>query len=215
MTDSSEESRDTNPRLDRIEVALWIGLLVFGSWIAFEWLTAEPPAVVAATATPERESPPASLFPRDLIEAEALGVRETSRAFDYSLRPIEADPTQAGTGWSRDGYMQARGASEGDFIDFGLPRRYPGDYRIVVYLTRAPEHGVVAFRVNGERIGDEIDLSSDARTTPTGPISLDVVSLQGRGDRLRIEVVRAGERGPGGFDFALDGIRLEKIALRD
>lgn len=197
-----KDAREARSLIDRIEIVLWISLLGFGSWVAFAWLTDEPLAKPA----------PLAEFPSDFLEAEQLGVRARTRRFTWELTKVSGGARE---GWSGDEQMQAWGALVGDSLDLGLPRRYPGRYRLWVYLTRAPEHGIVAFALNDQRIGEAIDLHRDGSAVPTGPISLGIGTLKGRGDRLRIEVMGAGGGGAGGLDFALDGIRIEKIELFD
>jgi hypothetical protein len=200
-SDPSEIADERSPTHGRIEIALWIGLLVFGSWVALEWMSAEP----APSPAPP---PPVAKWPEKFIEAEMLGVRASSRPFEFALSQAEANASGA---WSGDAWMQSRGAIVGDSIAFGVPRRYPGDYRIAVYLTRAPENGVVVFSLNGERLGDVIDLYSEGDATATGEIVLGVAPLQGRGDRLRVEVLAASDSGAGSADFGIDGYHLEKV----
>ncbi len=211
MNEPADSASEANPILDRVEALLWLGLLVFGSWVAITWMNAEPPPTPEAL--PRASAAPASSMPSDLINAEDLALREKTGAFEYSLSPIGS--SDAGS-WSRGGHMLARGMQDGDHVDLALPRRYPGDYGIEVFMSRAPEHGIVAFSLNGERIGQELDLYSERAMSPTGAVSLGIARLEGRGDVLRVEIVGVNAASEAGRrDLAIDGIRLQRLEAKD
>lgn len=182
--------------LDAIEAVLWIGLLVFGS-------------VVALAVLREREGqrPPEHLVaPSGLIEAEQLRLVGKSREFDFWLQPTSSF---SGGRWSEDGQMLAVGTQQGDWIELELPEREPGKQRIEIFLTKAADYGVVSVALNGSALGGEVDLFSDRGVMPTGALDLGVVELRGKGDVLRVSVLRANENtAPPHFQFGIDGLRL-------
>jgi hypothetical protein len=182
--------------LDAIEAVLWIGLLVFGSVVA-----------LAVLREGEGQRPPTHLAaPEGLIEAERLRVVARSRAFDFWLQPTGSF---TGGRWSEDGQMLAVGTQQGDWIELELPERAPGSQRLEIFLTKAADYGVVGVSLNGATLGGEIDLFSDRGVLPTGALDLGVVELRGKGDVLRIEVVRANPKtAPPHFQFGVDGVRL-------
>lgn len=182
--------------LDGIEAVLWIGLLVFGSVVA-----------LAVFREAEGNRPPEHLVaPRGLIEAEQLRLVGKSREFDFWLQPTSSF---TGGRWSEDGQMLAVGTQQGDWLDLELPEREPGKQRLEIFLTRAADYGVVSVSLNGAVLGGEIDLFSDRGVAPTGAVDLGAVELRGKGDVLRLSVVRANEKtAPPHFQFGIDGVRL-------
>jgi hypothetical protein len=182
--------------LDGIEAVLWIGLLVFGSVVA-----------LAVFREGEGNRPPEHLVaPSGLIEAEQLRLVGKSREFDFWLQPTSSF---SGGRWSEDGQMLAVGTQQGDWIELELPEREPGRQRLELFLTRAADYGVVAVSLNGTPLGGELDLFSDRGVVPTGAVDLGAVELRGKGDVLRIGVVRANPKtAPPHFQFGIDGIRL-------
>lgn len=182
--------------LDGVEAILWIGLLVFGSLVA-----------LAVLRESEGSRPPEHLVaPSGLIDAEQLRLVGKSREFDFWLQPTSSF---TGGRWSGDGQMLAVGTQQGDWIDLELPEREPGRQRLEIFLTRAADYGVVTVSLNGAVLGGEIDLFSDRGVLPTGALDLGEVELRGRGDVLRLSVVRTNQKAaPPHFQFGIDGIRL-------
>jgi hypothetical protein len=182
--------------LDGIEAVLWIGLLVFGSVVA-----------LAVFREREGQQPPTQFAaPEGLIEAEQLRVAGRSRAFDVWLQPTSSF---TGGRWSKDGQMLAVGTQPGDWIDLELPERAPGKQRLEIFLTKAADYGVVSVALNGAALGGEIDLFSDRGVLPTDAVDLGVVELRGKGDVLRVAVLRSNPKtAPPHFQFGIDGLRL-------
>lgn len=182
--------------LDGIEAILWLGLLVVGSIVAF-----------AVLRDVEGNRPPEHLVaPSGLIEAEELRLLGKSREFSFWLQPTSSF---TGGRWSKDGQMLAAGTQAGDWVELELPERDAGRQRVEVFLTKAADYGVVALSLNGTALGSEIDLFSDRGVMPTGALDLGAVELRGRGDVLRLAVLRANEKAaPPHFQFGIDGIRL-------
>jgi hypothetical protein len=105
--------------------------------------------------------------------------------------------------------MLAVGTQQGDWIELELPEREPGRQRLEIFLTRAADYGVVTVSLNGTPLGGELDLFSDRGVVPTGAVDLGAVELRGKGDVLRVGVVRANEKtAPPHFQFGIDGVRL-------
>jgi hypothetical protein len=182
--------------LDGIEAVLWIGLLVVGSIVA-----------LAVLREVEGNRPPEHLVaPSGLIEAEKLRLVGRSREFPFWLQPTSGF---TGGRWSKDGQMLAANTQAGDWVDLELPEREPGRQRLEIFLTRAADYGVVTVSLNGTPLGGELDLFSDRGVVPTGAVDLGAVELRGKGDVLRVGVVRANEKtAPPHFQFGIDGVRL-------
>jgi hypothetical protein len=197
------ERRRLDVVLDAVEACLWLVLLAVGSLVALE--------VFRAEAGPARARGAKELAaPSGVIEAESLRVIATSRAFTFWLQPTVDFPTGR---WSKDGQMFAYRTQRGDWIDLELPQLEPGAYRLELLLTRSADYGVVAVSVNGNRVGAEIDLWSgfEGGVSPTGPLELGVVQLDGRSDVLRLAVVGTNpESDAPHYQFGIDGIRLSR-----
>ncbi len=107
--------------------------------------------------------------------------------------------------------MMALGTQRGDWIDLGLPPTDRGPHRLELFLTRAMDYGIVAVFVNGEQVGEEVDLWSDVGVVPTGAVEMGVVELRGEGDVLRLVVTGCHPQASAPFfQFGLDGLRLTR-----
>lgn len=197
MTQPERPRRTLDRALDVTEALLWLALLAFGTQVALVALRDEPAA----------PSGPAAAAPVGLIEAETLPVRATSRKFTFWLQPTEGF---RGGRWSKDGHMFAYGTREGDWVELELPPREQGEYRLEMFLTKAADYGILAASVNGDRVGDPIDLWSYG-VLPSGAVDLGLVSLRGQGDVLRLQLIGTNPNATAPFyQFGVDGIRLTR-----
>lgn len=106
--------------------------------------------------------------------------------------------------------MFAYGTREGDWVELELPPREPGEYRLEMFLTKAADYGILAASVNGDRVGDPIDLWSYG-VLPSGAVDLGLVSLRGQGDVLRLQLIGTNPNATAPFyQFGVDGIRLTR-----
>lgn len=187
--------------LDWTEAGLWIVLLVVGSLVAL--------AVLRDSESRSRPRGPVKPAPGGLIEAEDLPVIAKSREFAFWLQPSSGF---AGGKWSKDGHMFAHDTRQGDWIELRLPEREPGRYALELFLTKAADYGIVAVYVNEVQLG-RFDLWSARDIVPTGALKLGDVQLGGRKNVLRLEVVgKNPNAAPPFFQFAIDGIRIGKLA---
>lgn len=172
------------------------------------WKYVQGPAARKATPNPKPAVAAGLVIPK-LIEAESLVVKSRQGAFEFILQGTTDFPRG---GWSRNGQMFAMNASAKDAIEFALPVKEPGRYRLSVFLTKAVDYGIVRFSVDGKPAGKPIDLySGGTDVVPTGAIALGSYALQGKNDTLRLEVIghHPENRAPH-FQFGIDGIVLEK-----
>ncbi len=187
--------------LDWTEAALWLVLIVVGSLVAL--------AVLRESEVRNRPRAAAKPAPGGLIEAEDLPVVAKSRDFTFWLQPSTGFP---GGNWSKDGHMFASKPIKGDWIDFRLPEQKPGDYALDLFLTKAADYGIVAVYVNEVQLGT-FDLLSLREVLPTGALKLGNVTLRGRKNVLRLEVVgKNPNAAPPFYQFGIDGIRIRKAA---
>jgi hypothetical protein len=177
-----------------IEAGLWAGLLALGSLLALSVME------------PSAQTPP----PRQLIEAEELEIVARSGKFNFWLQPTK---DFAGGRWSGDGQMFAVRAQRGDWIELALPQlAAPSDaqgYSLTLYLTRAPDYGIVSYHLNGSPLAVQTDLWSERGVLPTGPVDLGRVPLREGRNTLRITVngTNPRSRAPH-YQFGFDGLEL-------
>jgi hypothetical protein len=116
--------------------------------------------------------------------------------------------------WSGGRHLWIQARARGEWVDLELPAPAgsPGPAQpvsLLVWLTRAPDYGIVQFHIDGKPVGGPIDLYSD-KVSPTGPITLGSFVADGP-SVLRVDLVGANEKSTGARYFAgLDAARLER-----
>jgi len=109
--------------------------------------------------------------------------------------------------WSGGSHLWWIGAKPGDKLELELPVEKAGRYELKVGLTKAGDYGIVRFLLDGEKIGEPIDLY-DPRVVPTGEISLGTVELSGGTHTLAVEIIGANEKAIKAYMFGLDYVKL-------
>jgi hypothetical protein len=143
------------------------------------------------------------------IEGENLTVLKKSGPFSVAPQPMLVFSDKQNK-WSGDSQLFGMATKNGDWVELGLPVKSEGTYRLVVYLTKADDYGVVQFHLNGKPIGPPID-GFNARVIATGPIDLGPAELKAGLATLRIEVVDTNPRSVRNrYMWGLDCVRLEK-----
>lgn len=82
-------------------------------------------------------------------------------------------------------------------------------YRVSVLLTMAPDFGKIRAHIDGTPIGREFDCY-DPRVSPTGPVSLGVVSLEAPRYSFTISNVGKNEASSN-FNFGIDAIEFVRL----
>ena len=179
-----------------IEVLLLVALLVFGGIVLTDLIQLQ-----RADEVPEFST-------AGMTNAEDLKVLSKSR--DFSL-VVQSTETFTGGKWDRDGQLFGYNTQLSDWVEWAIPVPSPGTYRILAYLTRAADYGLVQLSLNGYPIGTEIDLwARDNVVKPTGPVDLGLHQLEGTQATLRLEVVGKNQRNsPPHYQFGIDGITLK------
>lgn len=116
--------------------------------------------------------------------------------------------------WSRETHLWWRGAKPGD--EMGLTFKAPaaGPYRVIAYLTKAPDYGIHEIRI-GTGEGKELDLWAE-KVVPTGAVDLGIHDLREKGNELRVKILGANEKAdPKSHMFGLDCIVLEPAGEKD
>jgi hypothetical protein len=139
-----------------------------------------------------------------VIEGESLKILSKTGG-----APQEQDLTAFGSGWSDDAHLWWIGTKPKDKLELALPVKEAGDYKIMLQMTKAPDYGIVQIYLDGQRLGDPVDLYWP-QVIPTGPQSFGTHSLTAGQHTLGIEILGANEKAIKSYMFGLDYVKLEK-----
>jgi hypothetical protein len=76
-------------------------------------------------------------------------------------------------------------------------------------MTKAPDYGIVQYYLDGEKVGEPIDLYA-TKVEPTGNVKLGDFDLSAGEHVLTVEIVGANDKAVKSYMFGLDRIFLEK-----
>ena len=142
-----------------------------------------------------------------LLEAEQLTIKSKSGAFNSLLQNTGGFKGY----WSRGGQLFVQFQSAGNTIDFEIPVPSMGKYRVMAYLTKSYDYGIVQFFLNGKKLGSALDLMSQTEVQATGPLVLGTGYFKKEGNVLRVMVLGNNPQNqPPHFYFGIDGIVVEK-----
>ncbi len=85
--------------------------------------------------------------------------------------PQEQDMTDWGEKWSNDAQLWWTGAKPGDRLELALPVAKDGKYQLLAQFTKAVDYGIVQLSLDGEKLGQPIDLYHDG-VIPTGELDI-------------------------------------------
>jgi hypothetical protein len=135
-----------------------------------------------------------------VLEGEALEIR----AKTGGVSEVQTDMRWSGGRqlWWRDGKV-------GDKLELSLPVQKAGNYRLVMHNTRAFDYGIFQFYLDGEKLGEPLDLYSAQNITRLATLGARQLS---QGDhRLRIEIVGANPAAKPRYMLGLDYLRFEAV----
>ena len=118
------------------------------------------------------------------------------------------DMTGFGDQWSNDAHLWWIDARPGDRLDLALPVAKPGNYKLLLQMTKARDYGIVQFYLDGQRVGEPFDLYNP-EVVPTGVIALESHSLTAGEHKLTVEITGANEKAEKAYMFGLDYVKLE------
>ena len=179
-------------RLGGVGVAL--AMAMAGACLVILRLGGRPPEV-----KPDLEIPA-------LIEAEDLLVLAVEPPF-----PLHRQGTRRihRGGWTRDSLMFGSPSGPGHAATWLLPPMATGTYQLEAYMARSFDYGVVQFSINGEAVGEPLDLYGSA-IQPTGALALGTIDLDEGENTLTLEIVgRNPSNHAPHYNFGFDGIVLE------
>jgi hypothetical protein len=144
----------------------------------------------------------------DALEGESLKV--VSRSSDFPINRQDMTPFIVGQ-WSGNCQLFAQSSNAGAWADLELPAPADGIYRIVVYLTRSWDYGIVQFHVNAARVGTPIDGYHADTVVSTGAIDLGETKLKKGANTLRVEVVGTNPKSAAPhYSWGLDCVLLHQ-----
>jgi hypothetical protein len=126
------------------------------------------------------------------------------------LKDTTAFPASEGSGNSQ---LWGQPRRKGEWVDLELPVAADGKYRLLVYLTKARDYGIVQFHLNGRPLGQEIDCFGATSVVRTGAIELGTADLKKGSATLRLEMVGTNDHSVGlRYLFGLDYVVLKPAA---
>ena len=116
----------------------------------------------------------------------------------------------AGGAWSDNDQLWWTNAGLESTMKLELPVETSGKYAISATMTKAKDYAIVAFAVDGQPLGDPIDLYNPD-VIRTEPVQLGTVSLEAGLHELEVKIVGANENALPSHMFGLDTLKLEPI----
>ena len=124
--------------------------------------------------------------------------------------PQEQDMTGFGGQWSNDAHLWWIDAKLGDKLDLALPVKQTGKYRLGMQLTKAVDYGIVQLYLDGQKLGDPIDLYHNG-VVPTGLLPMGEHDLAAGDHKLTVEIVGANAKAVKSYMFGLDYVKLDPL----
>lgn len=139
----------------------------------------------------------------DAIEGESMPVLRKTGG-DVTIQ----DMLDFGEAWSGGKHLWWTRAKPGDVLELGFSVQKAGKYELILAMTKAADYGQFRLSVNGEPIGDVVDLFNNG-VIHTGKIRFGVVTLKQGQNVLGVEVVGTNSASIGDrYMFGLDFIKL-------
>ncbi len=196
----------------RFDMEIWHWQEMDVAYASTAYWYARPGARVTGPAAEEKMDLAIPQLPRmhrlaDVIEGESLHVLGKSDEFPVGRQMLfgafEGD-------WSEGRHLWMRPREVGQWIDVQIPTPDQGAQHLVLWLTKAPDYGIVQLHMDGEPVGEPIDLYS-SKVEPSEPVRVGPFTPKGPQSTLRFELVGANPAATGAKAFiGLDAIRIER-----
>ena len=172
---------------------------------------------------PRRETQPAATTRRSGPAGEGGSARpgtyKIPSALECESLPIVARspglPTEIQGGglregmWSGGQQLFVRASKTGDYLELSIPDKAAGKRKVTLYGTKAPDYGILKFRINGQPAGPPYDAYHSVAIA-SGPIELGTFEPKDGKLLLRVEVVGANRAAIGSrYFFGLDCVTLQ------
>ena len=109
--------------------------------------------------------------------------------------------------WTNGDQLWWTGARPGSKLTLALPVAAAGNYCVQVVMTKAIDYGIVQFSIDGQKIGEPIDLFNKG-VIRTKPLELGTLSLDAGEHKLTIEVTGANPEAKKSYMVGLDEVLL-------
>jgi WD40 repeat protein/predicted Ser/Thr protein kinase len=135
--------------------------------------------------------PPPPFKIEGALEGENLKVLGKSSEYDLGSQEMKVFTDGR---WSGDSQLWARPPKAGEWADLEVPVAADGKYKVIVYLTKARDYGIVQFSLDGKPLGQPFDGFEPIKVLSTGPVELGTVELKKGTAVLRVEVTGTNEK---------------------
>jgi hypothetical protein len=135
----------------------------------------------------------------DVTVLEAPAGNFSSQELKVTIAGKEQESTQL---WWTD-------AKPGDKITFALDVEKDGKYRLSALLTKAKDYGIVQFYLDGEKIGDPVDLYSPKVVATDPALVLATRELKAGRHKVDVEITGANPKAEQSYLFGLHRFILE------
>jgi putative heme-binding domain-containing protein len=140
------------------------------------------------------------------IEGESMTV--LAKSGTAQRQDMQAFPDSR---WSGDAQLWWTGAKPGAQLTLELPVAQPGRYQLQAVLTRAPDYGVVRFRVDGELLSEKQFDFFGWNVTTTPLLTLGERELTAGPHRFTIEITGANPEAVKSYMVGLDYLWLKRL----
>jgi hypothetical protein len=125
--------------------------------------------------------------------------------------PQEQDMTGFAGQWSNDAHLWWINAKPGNKLVLAVPVVKSGKYHVLAQLTKAPDYGIVQLSVDGQKLGEPIDLYHTS-VIATGQLDLGMRDLPAGEHKLEVEITGANPKAIKNYMFGLDYLKLQPVA---
>lgn len=115
-----------------------------------------------------------------------------------------------GPNWSGNKQLWWRETKPGDKLTLLIPADKEMKCEIALKPTRAPDYGIVQFSLDGQPVGEPVDLWAEA-AAPGDVISLGMHTLTKGDHKLGVEITGKNAKSDEGYGFGLDWVRLTPV----
>jgi hypothetical protein len=142
---------------------------------------------------------------KGLLEGESLKILSKTGG-----NPQEQDMSGFEGQWSNEAHLWWIDAKPGDKLDLALPVTQSAKYKLSLQLTKARDYGIVQLYLDGQKLGDPIDLYHES-VIPTGQMAMGSHDLTKGEHKLTAEILGANPKAVKSYMFALDYVKLEAL----
>lgn len=136
------------------------------------------------------------------------GVFEGEAAKVLSMTGGNAEPQMMDERYSGASQLWWTGAKPGNTLTLALPVGKTGKFELALGLTKAVDYGIVQWALDGQKLGDPIDLYNDG-VVPFGPLELGTFDLKAGEHKLSATIVGANDKAVKSYMVGLDYVNLK------